>query len=190
MELLSLGLQYPAGEWQNRTCPPLSRAGIPLVHTKEVPGDFCPCHPHDIFHHCGGVPTPFLAHARGTQVPWQLLLWLNQGELTFQFPIAWKRPLEKNSPAPPHTSPPPSPPPPPALCVHSSCALAGLMLPGVIGSQDSMWQLAHETLRVCLFWGQAPVLQDRRGWSLNWGKRSTLEIGSVSEAKQENDKCL
>lgn len=25
-----------------------------------------------------------------------------------------------------------------------------------------MWQLARETLGVCLFWGQTPVLQDQR----------------------------
>lgn len=96
-------------------------------------------------------------------MPWQLLLWLNQGELTFQFPLAWKRPLEKKTVLllPTLALLPPCPPPP-ALCVHSSCALAGLMLPGVIGSQDSMWQLARETLGVCLFWGQTPVLQDQR----------------------------
>lgn len=64
---------------------------------QEVPGGFCPCHHHDIFHHCGGVPTSFLAHAGGTQVPWQLLLWLNQRELTFQVLLAWKRPLEKTA---------------------------------------------------------------------------------------------
>lgn len=159
MELLTSGLQYPAGERQNRPYPTLSRAEIPLVLTKEVPGDFCSCHPHDTVHHCGGVPTPFLAHTGVTQVPWQLLLWLNQGEFTFQFPLAWKRPLEKKQPCSSPHQPSSLPAPAPSI-VHSQ-----LICPGRADaprSQDSVWQLGRETLRVCLFWGQVPVLQDRR----------------------------
>lgn len=66
------------------------------------------------------------------------------------------------------------------------------MSQALLGSEgwDSVWQSGCGSLRVCLFWGRAPVLQDQRGWSLNRSEHGTLEIGVVSEAKQENDQCL
>lgn len=102
----SSGLQYPWRRQHNKMCPWPSRAGFSLVHMREAPDGFGPCHHHDIFHHCGGVPTPFLAHTGGTQVPWQLLLWFSQGALTFQFFLAWKRPLEKTALRALHPFPP------------------------------------------------------------------------------------
>lgn len=58
--------------------------------------------PHDVPHCCGCGPIRAPTHTGGgSWLPWQLRLWLKEWELTFQFFLAWKRPLEKTALLPP-----------------------------------------------------------------------------------------
>lgn len=92
-------------------------------------------------------------------MPWQLLLWLNQGSSHISsFWLGkghWKKTALLTNP-------------PPALCVQCSSALAGSTLPGRQCEPGECVVVRLWSSR-SLVSSAAPALQGQRGWGLKWG---------------------
>lgn len=72
---------------------------VPFPHsTHRKPHCLLPPGPLTVFSALQTCPhRPPSTQEQGAWVPWQFHLWLKSGELTFQFFLAWKRPLEKTT---------------------------------------------------------------------------------------------